>query len=227
MTGALTIGGKNSRFVSFRWDGRASCCIKPDLLQARCAMTPSRDISRLLEIMAILRTPGSGCPWDLEQNFSTIAPYTIEEAYEVADAIARGDLDDLRDELGDLLLQVVFHARMAEEQNAFSFGDVVEAITRKMIRRHPHVFADKDGRLSPSDVKGAWDRIKAEEKAERAARSAFSSALMRSQAPLTSDGLSRPSWSANTWGCLLIILRVIASTTSPNENACCSSAMRA
>jgi ATP diphosphatase len=133
-------------------------------------MTPSRDISRLLEIMAMLRTPGSGCPWDLEQNFSTIAPYTIEEAYEVADAIARRDLDDLRDELGDLLLQVVFHARMAEEQNAFSFGDVVEAITRKMIRRHPHVFADKDGRLTPSEVKGAWDRIKAEEKAERTAQ---------------------------------------------------------
>ncbi len=143
-------------------------------------MTPSRDMSRLIEIMTTLRTPGSGCPWDLEQNFATIAPYTIEEAYEVADAIARGDLDDLRDELGDLLLQVVFHARMAEEQNAFSFGDVVEAITAKMIRRHPHVFADhvfadhvfadKDGRLTPSDVKGAWDRIKAEEKAERAAR---------------------------------------------------------
>jgi ATP diphosphatase len=133
-------------------------------------MTPSRDISRLLEIMATLRTPRSGCPWDLEQDFASIAPYTIEEAYEVADAIARGDLDDLCDELGDLLLQVVFHARMAEEQNAFSFGDVVEAITRKMIRRHPHVFADKDGRLTPSDVKGAWDRIKAEEKAERAAR---------------------------------------------------------
>jgi ATP diphosphatase len=133
-------------------------------------MTPSRDISRLLDIMAQLRTPGSGCPWDLEQDFSTIAPYTIEEAYEVADAIARGDLDDLRDELGDLLLQVVFHARMAEEQHAFSFGDVVEAITRKMIRRHPHVFADADGRLTASDVKGAWDRIKAEEKAERTAR---------------------------------------------------------
>jgi ATP diphosphatase len=133
-------------------------------------MTPSRDISRLLEIMATLRTPGSGCPWDLEQNFASVAPYAIEEAHEVADAIARGDLDDLRDELGDLLLQVVFHARMAEEQNAFSFGDVVEAITQKMIRRHPHVFADKDGRLTPSDVKGAWDRIKAEEKAERAAR---------------------------------------------------------
>ena len=133
-------------------------------------MPPSRDILGLIEIMAMLRTPGSGCPWDLEQNFATIAPYTIEEAYEVAEAIARGDLDDLRDELGDLLLQVVFHARMAEEQNAFSFGDVVEAISAKMIRRHPHVFADRDGRLTPSDVKGAWDRIKAEEKAERAAQ---------------------------------------------------------
>ncbi len=133
-------------------------------------MTPSRDISGLLDIMAKLRTPGSGCPWDLEQNFSTIAPYTIEEAYEVADAIARGDLDDLRDELGDLLLQVVYHARMAEEENAFAFGDVVEAITRKMIRRHPHVFADKDGNIAPAGVKSAWERIKGEEKAERAAR---------------------------------------------------------
>jgi nucleoside triphosphate diphosphatase len=133
-------------------------------------MTPSRDISGLIEIMARLRTPVSGCPWDLEQDFATIAPYTIEEAYEVVDAIVRGDLDDLREELGDLLLQVVFHARMAEEQNAFSFGDVVEAITRKMIRRHPHVFADKDGNLTPGHVKGVWEQIKAEEKAERAAR---------------------------------------------------------
>jgi len=133
-------------------------------------MTPSRDISRLLEIVAALRTPGSGCPWDLEQNFATIIPYTIEEAYEVADAIARGDLEDLCDELGDLLLQVVYHARMAEEHNAFAFGDVVEAVTRKMIRRHPHVFADKDGNIQPAGVKSAWDRIKAEEKAERAAR---------------------------------------------------------
>jgi ATP diphosphatase len=133
-------------------------------------MTPSRDISRLIEIMARLRTPVSGCPWDLQQNFTTIAPYAIEEAYEVADAIARGDLDDLREELGDLLLQVVFHARMAEEENAFAFGDVVEAITRKMIRRHPHVFADEDGNVTPGHVKSAWERIKAEEKAERAAR---------------------------------------------------------
>src|ERR1700744_492292 len=133
-------------------------------------MTPSRDISRLLEIMAQLRTPGTGCPWDLEQNFETIAPYAIEEAYEVADAIARGDLDDLRDELGDLLLQVVYHSRMAEEEKAFAFGDVVEAITKKMIRRHPHVFADKDGNIQAAGVKSAWERIKAEEKAERAAR---------------------------------------------------------
>ena len=133
-------------------------------------MTPSRDISRLLEIMAALRTPVTGCPWDLEQNFATIVPYTIEEAYEVADAITRGDFDDLREELGDLLLQVVYHARMAEEQNAFAFGDVVEAITRKMIRRHPHVFADKDGNIAPAGVKSAWERIKAEEKVERAAR---------------------------------------------------------
>jgi ATP diphosphatase len=133
-------------------------------------MTPARDISRLIEIMAQLRTPVTGCPWDLEQNFQTIAPYTIEEAYEVADAIARGDFDDLKDELGDLLLQVVYHARMAEEQNAFAFGDVVEAITTKMIRRHPHVFADKDGNIQPAGVVSAWERIKAEEKAERAAR---------------------------------------------------------
>lgn len=138
-------------------------------------MRPSRDIQGLLDIMAALRTPGSGCPWDLEQNFATIAPYTIEEAYEVADAITRSDMPDLCDELGDLLLQVVFHARMAEELDAFSFGDVVEAITRKMIRRHPHVFTDhvfgdKNDGLNASDVKVSWDRIKAEEKAERAAR---------------------------------------------------------
>jgi len=132
-------------------------------------MTPSREVSRLIEIMAALRTPGTGCPWDVEQTFSTIAPYTIEEAYEVADAIDRGDLDDLCEELGDLLLQVVFHARMAEEQNAFAFGDVVAAVTKKLIRRHPHVFGDAKARAA-GDVKGLWERIKAEEKAERAAR---------------------------------------------------------
>src|ERR1041385_7180021 len=129
-------------------------------------MKPSRDIARLIEIMAALRTPGSGCPWDLEQNFETIAPYTIEEAYEVADAVARPHRDDLKDELGDLLLQVVFHARMAEEQNSFAFGDVVQAITEKLIRRHPHVFGDKGGMSTP-EVNAQWDKIKAEEKAAR------------------------------------------------------------
>jgi ATP diphosphatase len=127
-------------------------------------MTPSREIERLLEIMAALRTPKTGCPWDLAQNFSTIAPYTLEEAYEVADAIERGNLADLKDELGDLLLQVVFHARMGEEQGAFDFGDVVQAITEKLIRRHPHVFADETSRTAQA-VEGLWERIKAEEKA--------------------------------------------------------------
>ncbi|MBM1172071.1 nucleoside triphosphate pyrophosphohydrolase [Microvirga arabica] len=134
-------------------------------------MKPSTDITRLLEIMAALRTPGTGCPWDLEQDFASITPYTLEEAYEVVDAIERGDLADLRDELGDLLLQVVFHARMAEEQGAFAFGDVVEAITKKLIRRHPHVFGStKD--LSPEEVKSLWDSIKAGEKAARKAERA-------------------------------------------------------
>ena len=129
-------------------------------------MTASRDIARLIELMAALRTPGSGCPWDLEQSFATIAPYTIEEAYEVAEAIARGDLEDLREELGDLLLQVAFHARMAEEAGAFDFGDVVHAITAKLVRRHPHVFGDT-GALPVAAVNELWDRIKGE-KAARA-----------------------------------------------------------
>jgi nucleoside triphosphate diphosphatase len=133
------------------------------------AMTPSRDIGALIDIMAALRTPGTGCPWDLEQSFATIAPYTIEEAYEVADAIARGDLDDLRDELGDLLLQVVFHARMAQEQGSFDFGDVVQAITEKLLRRHPHVFGDARG-LKVEAVNELWERIKAQEKAAQAGK---------------------------------------------------------
>jgi MazG family protein len=126
-------------------------------------MTPSKDICRLIEIMAALRDPETGCPWDREQNFTTIAPYTIEEAYEVADAIARNDIADLKDELGDLLLQVVYHARMAEEQGAFSFGDVVEAITSKMIRRHPHVFGS-DAERAAGVTPGFWDRAKQAEK---------------------------------------------------------------
>ena len=123
------------------------------------------DVRRLLEIMARLRTPVTGCPWDLEQDLSTIAPYTIEEAYEVADAIDRGDLPALKDELGDLLLQVVFHARMAEEQGAFAFAEVVEAICDKMVRRHPHVFGDAS--FADAEAQTAnWEQIK---RAERAA----------------------------------------------------------
>jgi nucleoside triphosphate diphosphatase len=136
------------------------------------APTPSRDIGRLLDIMAALRKPITGCPWDLAQDFATIAPYTLEEAYEVADAIARSDLADLKEELGDLLLQVVFHARMAQEQAAFDFGDVVQAITEKLIRRHPHVFGeefDDPHSHTPKSVEGLWERIKAQESAEKAA----------------------------------------------------------
>lgn len=129
----------------------------------------SRDISILLEIMARLRDKQSGCPWDVEQTFETIIPYTIEEAYEVQDAIERNDMDDLREELGDLLLQVVFHAQMGAEDRQFDFGDVVEAITKKMIRRHPHVFGDV-GQRGKELVRGAWEAIKQEEKAERKAR---------------------------------------------------------
>ena len=123
-------------------------------------------IARLIEIMARLRDPERGCPWDLEQTFATIAPYTVEEAYEVADAIERGDLADLKDELGDLLLQVVFHARMAEEQGVFAFEDVVGAICDKMIRRHPHVFAEAAYR-DVGEQNRAWESIKAEERAAK------------------------------------------------------------
>jgi ATP diphosphatase len=124
------------------------------------------NIQNLLDIMARLRDPETGCPWDREQDFSTIAPYTIEEAYEVADAIQHGDPDELRDELGDLLLQVVFHARMAEEQRAFAFGDVVAAICDKMVRRHPHVFA---GEVVDSEAARAeaWEQAKVRERAAR------------------------------------------------------------
>ena len=127
---------------------------------------PSGDIQHLITIMARLRTPDGGCPWDLEQDFSTIAPYTIEEAYEVADAIERGDMVDLRDELGDLLLQVAFHARMAEEAGAFKFEDVVVAICDKMVRRHPHVFAGASVEDADAQTR-AWEQQKA---AERAAK---------------------------------------------------------
>jgi ATP diphosphatase len=129
-------------------------------------MKPSRNISDLVEIMAALRTPGTGCPWDLEQDFASISPYTIEEAYEVADAIERQDWDDLRDELGDLLLQPIYHAQMAKEAGLFDFTDVIEAISTKMIRRHPHVFGDETAR-NAGMAKGAWEKIKAREKADK------------------------------------------------------------
>jgi ATP diphosphatase len=134
-------------------------------------MQPSRDIRRLIGIMAALRDPVRGCPWDVQQTFASIVPFTLEEAYEVADAIERGTAEDLREELGDLLLQVVFHARMAEEAGLFDFGGVVEAITAKLIRRHPHVFGDI-GALSSDDVKALWGRIKADEKRAKLASSA-------------------------------------------------------
>jgi len=129
-----------------------------------------RSIETLLSIMARLRSPEGGCPWDLEQSFRTIAPYTIEEAYEVADAIERGAHEELKDELGDLLFQVVFHARMAEEEKRFAFADVVEAICAKMIRRHPHVFAAEDGRTA-EDQTAAWEEMKAAERAEKGRKS--------------------------------------------------------
>jgi MazG family protein len=146
------------------------------------------DLDDLLAVMARLRDPDAGCPWDVKQTFETIAPYTIEEAYEVADAIARADLDGLKDELGDLLLQVVYHAQMASEQSRFAFADVVDAITRKMIRRHPHVFEDPSRReeFMTSDL---WDRIKAEENAERGDDDASQSVL--GGVPAGMPGLTR------------------------------------
>ncbi len=132
-------------------------------------MQPSRDISRLVEIMAALRNPDGGCPWDLEQDFRSIRNYTIEEAYEVADAIERQDFDDLREELGDLLLQPVFHAQMASEEQRFDFGDVVYAITEKLIRRHPHVFGEQAAR-DAGGAKARWDDVKEDERAKKAAK---------------------------------------------------------
>ena len=126
-----------------------------------------KTLADLLAVMAALRTPGTGCPWDLEQTFATIAPYTIEEAYEVADAIARADMPELKDELGDLLLQVVYHSQIAEEAGSFAFGDVADAVTAKMLRRHPHVFGTPEERAA-GPAPGFWERIKAEERAAKA-----------------------------------------------------------
>jgi nucleoside triphosphate diphosphatase len=129
-------------------------------------MQPSRDIARLIDILAALRQPQGGCGWDREQTFETIVPYTIEEAYEIADAVARNDMRDLKEELGDLLLQVVFQSRIAEERGYFDFGGVVEAITQKMIRRHPHVFGDRRD-LTPEQRDALWNAFKAAEKAAK------------------------------------------------------------
>ena len=154
---------------------------------------PSRDIERLLEVMARLRDPVAGCSWDQKQTFESIAPYTIEEAYEVKDAIDREDMPDLCDELGDLLLQVVYHAEIAKEQGAFDFGDVVEAINRKMIRRHPHVFGTEEQKKNGIKA-GEWERIKAVERAEKAALKPEASedeALLLDSVPATLPALSQ------------------------------------
>src|SRR5210317_936301 len=131
-----------------------------------------KSIEKLLDIMQRLRDPQSGCPWDLEQDFSTIAPYTIEEAYEVADAIEREDWDDLRSELGDFMFQVVFHAQMAAEKGYFNFYDVINGINEKMLRRHPHVFGDAEER-AVRDIRGRWEDIKEEERASVGDQSAL------------------------------------------------------
>lgn len=142
--------------------------------------SPDQKISeamlRLVDIMARLRNPDGGCPWDLEQDFSTIAPYTIEEAYEVSDAIDRNDTGDLREELGDLLFQVVFHSQMASEAGAFGIGDVIDAINEKMVRRHPHVFEDGDER-SAAEQTVAWEKMKAAERASKGVPDKPTSAL--------------------------------------------------
>jgi ATP diphosphatase len=123
-------------------------------------------IEKLLDVMARLRDPQSGCPWDREQDFASLVPYTLEEAYEVVDAIHRGDIDGIRDELGDLLFQVVFHSRMAEESGTFTFDDVARGIAEKMLRRHPHVFGSKE-QIERGAVAGSWEHIKATERAVR------------------------------------------------------------
>tara|TARA_R110000803_G_scaffold188287_1_gene250691 strand:- start:682 stop:1509 length:828 start_codon:yes stop_codon:yes gene_type:complete len=128
---------------------------------------PASAFLQLIDVMSRLRTPESGCPWDLEQSYATIAPYTIEEAYEVADAIERGDMTDLKEELGDLLFQVVFHSQMAAEDGAFDIADVTNGIADKMVRRHPHVFESPDDRSATEQTR-AWERIKADERASKA-----------------------------------------------------------
>ena len=153
-------------------------------------MQPSRDLSRLIEIMAALRDPETGCPWDLEQDFASIRHYTIEEAYEVADAIERGDFGDLREELGDLLLQPIYHAQMAREAGHFDIGDVIYAITEKLIRRHPHVFGE-DAARDATMAKGRWEAIKAEERAAKADRRGDTTPSLLDDVPQVLPALAR------------------------------------
>ena len=144
-----------------------AAAIPAPYLRAMTTLKPSRDIATLVEIMRVLRGPG-GCPWDRDQSFATIAPYTIEEAYEVASAIEEQDFRSLPGELGDLLFQTVFHAQMASEAGLFDFGDVVEAVTAKMIRRHPHVFGDETAKANAEDQKAYWEALKAQERKAKA-----------------------------------------------------------
>ncbi|MEE9319224.1 MAG: nucleoside triphosphate pyrophosphohydrolase [Granulosicoccus sp.] len=165
-------------------------------------------IDRLLDVMRRLRDPENGCPWDIQQTFATIAPYTIEEAYEVADAIERNDLDDLKDELGDLLLQVVFHAQMASEQSVFNFDDVAQAIIDKMIRRHPHVFTDAKF-TGMSDFKVSWEASKTAERAAKRKR-----AVAANIAELKVVGVANENVLAVTEGTPLQLNKQLADATS-------------
>ncbi|MCY3671324.1 MAG: nucleoside triphosphate pyrophosphohydrolase [Alphaproteobacteria bacterium] len=150
----------------------------------------SQPVDSLLEIMATLRAPSIGCPWDIEQSFETIAPYTVEEAYEVAEAIRSGDLDALRDELGDLLFQVVFHARMAEERGAFAFGDVVNAVSAKMVARHPHVFGG--AAVADADAQTVnWEAQKERERQRKANRAGAPRSSVLDDVPLALPALMR------------------------------------
>jgi MazG family protein len=149
----------------------------------------TKSLAELLDVMRALRTPVTGCPWDLVQTSASIAPYTIEEAYEVVDAIQRGSTADLREELGDLLLQVVFHAQMASEAGTFTFADVANGITQKMLRRHPHVFGD-DAARSAGAAKGFWEKIKAEEKAAKGMAAAAAPSVL-ADVPVGMPGMTR------------------------------------
>ncbi|MCS6760017.1 MAG: nucleoside triphosphate pyrophosphohydrolase, partial [Candidatus Devosia euplotis] len=153
-------------------------------------MQPSRDISRLIEIMAALRNPDGGCPWDLEQDFSSIRHYTIEEAYEVSDAIERQDFGDLREELGDLLLQPIYHAQMASEAGHFDIGDVIYSITEKLIRRHPYVFGE-DAAQGAAMARGRWEAVKVEERAAKAARKGDTTPSLLDDVPNVLPALTR------------------------------------